>query len=198
MQAVTSYLERSGHQVSFQWPNLWPPTTFFATLRPCQSHEPIGTYNLYLSDFVYWWPKVRSISWPPSYKSMRKNQVAHFFLQIPYVIATSIMNDISHDYPGLPTDANCVMWQPWGHVTWSKVTKIFLIITLDRKEIQQRSLSHCVQLIDTHRTAFMLTLRSREGHVTWGQPLTLTWWGQHIHVSMRIDEGISIIQFVLI
>ena len=33
-------------------------------------YKVIIVYNLHISDFPYWWPEVRSISWPPHYKSM--------------------------------------------------------------------------------------------------------------------------------
>ena len=70
--------------------------------------------------------------------------------------------------------ANCAMWQPRGHVKSSKVTIFFfLLIPLDRRELQQHTRSHCVQLIKTQRIRYILTLRSRYGHVTLGQPLTL-------------------------
>ena len=41
-----------------------------------------STYNLYISDFQYRWPKVRSISWPPHYESMGKNSSASNTYQI--------------------------------------------------------------------------------------------------------------------
>ena len=87
----------------------------FATLRPRQSqstwpsalkvagcNEPIETHYLHISDFLYQWHKVRSISWPPHYKWMGGggNRLAHFG-QILVVIAIHIMDDISHDHPRL-------------------------------------------------------------------------------------------------
>ena len=81
MQVVTFYLEKSGHQISSNGPT---SHHLFSTLRPRQSQsrwpsalkvagciEPIGTYNLYISDFLYRWLKVRSISWPSHYRSIR-------------------------------------------------------------------------------------------------------------------------------
>ena len=34
----------------------------------------MGTYSSFVSDLLYRWPKVRSISWPLHYKLMRKDQ----------------------------------------------------------------------------------------------------------------------------
>ena len=34
---------------------------------------PVPSYNFYISDFLYRWHKVRSMPWPPRYKSMGKN-----------------------------------------------------------------------------------------------------------------------------
>ena len=61
----------------------WPEVAFFQSLRVCQRHikDPsslkfavcntdIGIYDLYISDFLYRWPQVMSISWPPHYMSM--------------------------------------------------------------------------------------------------------------------------------
>ena len=58
----------------------------FQSLRACQrlTKDPnslklvvcntdIGIHDFYISDFLYRWPKVRLISWPPHYKSMGKN-----------------------------------------------------------------------------------------------------------------------------
>ena len=65
----------------------------FPTLRPRSGHTryPIGskrsafhkiidTYNLYISDFLYLWPEVRSISWPHHYKSMGKNSNSSYWM----------------------------------------------------------------------------------------------------------------------
>ena len=41
--------------------------------KPSVFHKITDTYNLYVSDFWYLWPEVRSISWPHHYKSMGKN-----------------------------------------------------------------------------------------------------------------------------
>ena len=43
---------------------------------------PISTYNLYISDFLYRWPKVRSFSWPAHYKSMGEKSFASKSIQI--------------------------------------------------------------------------------------------------------------------
>ena len=61
--------------VVFELSQLW---LIFEVVKVAWCTKPRGTYNFYISDFVYRWPKVRSISWPSHYKSMGKNQVAHF------------------------------------------------------------------------------------------------------------------------
>ena len=45
----------------------------------------IGTYKMYISDFWYRWPQVRSFSWPPHYKSMGKNQTPCFILHLELI-----------------------------------------------------------------------------------------------------------------
>ena len=41
-----------------------------------------STYNFNISDFLYRWPKARSIPWPPHYKSMGKNQTPQYLLDL--------------------------------------------------------------------------------------------------------------------
>ena len=43
--------------------------------KPSVFHKMTDTYNLYISDFWYLRPEVRSISWPHHYKSMAKIQI---------------------------------------------------------------------------------------------------------------------------
>ena len=205
VQVLASYLEKSGYQV-----NLNDPTShnLFATLRPRQSqsrwlsalklagcNEPMGTYNLYVSDFVFRWPKVRGVSWPPHYKSVGENHLAHFS-QILRVIATSIMDDIIHDHPRL---LRC----KFGYATAVRscdVIKVnqnfFLPIASHRTELQQHAWS--LQLIKTQQMLYILTLRSRKGHVTWDQLMILTLWGHDIHILMCINEKISMVLLVLL
>ena len=93
--------------------------------------------------------------------------VAHFS-QILLVIATSIMDDIIHDHPGL---RRC----KFGHVTAVRpcdiITgheKVFLPIASHRKELQRRAWSHYAQLIKMHRMIYNIhvdlevTLRFRD------------------------------------
>ena len=98
------------------------------------------------------WPKVRSISLRPHYKSMEEKQVAHFS-QILIVITNSNIDGIIHGHPGL---LRCKFWYVTA-VRSCDVIKghqnvfFFLLIAADRKELQQRAWSHCVQFIKTHR-----------------------------------------------
>ena len=39
-------------------------------------YDDLGTSNLYISDFLYLWPKVRSVPWPLHDKSMEKDENA--------------------------------------------------------------------------------------------------------------------------
>ena len=48
--------------------------------KPSVFHKMIDTYNLYISDFWYLWPEVRSISWPHHYKSMGKNSNRSYWM----------------------------------------------------------------------------------------------------------------------
>ena len=48
--------------------------------KPSVFHKMIDSYNLYISDFWYLWPEVRSISWPHHYKSMGKNSNRSYWM----------------------------------------------------------------------------------------------------------------------
>ena len=144
-------------------------------------------------DFLYRWPKVRSISWTPHFKSMGGgDQLAHFS-QILVVIAISIMDDISHDHPRLSRcDFGYVSAVRSCDVIKGHQNVFFLQIASHRKELQHRAWSHCVQLIKTYQMIYILTLRSRKGHVTC-ELMTLTLRGHDIHISMLINERSSMV-----
>ena len=48
--------------------------------KPSAFHKVIETYNLYIPDFWYLSPEVRSISWPHHYKSMGKNSICSYWM----------------------------------------------------------------------------------------------------------------------
>ena len=48
--------------------------------KPSAFHKVIDTYNLYISDFWYLSPEVRSISWPHHYKSMGKKSISSYWI----------------------------------------------------------------------------------------------------------------------
>ena len=48
--------------------------------KPSEFHKVIDTYNLYISDFLYPSPEVRSISWPHHSKSMGKNSNCSYWM----------------------------------------------------------------------------------------------------------------------
>ena len=55
-------------------------TTYPIGFKPSVFHKMIDTYNLYISDFLYLWPEVRSSSWPHHYKSMGKNSNRSYWM----------------------------------------------------------------------------------------------------------------------
>ena len=136
---------------------------FFAYLSLCQSRSwwPIilklggwckgmSAYNLYISDFSYWWPKVRSILRPCHYKAMGEkpnpsltHQARLFYHKLSYVrVLLMIQVQI------LIGDLHRVTW---GHMTSSEVTNRFWLITNDWKELQAWAWSHCACIVKTNR-----------------------------------------------
>ena len=134
----------------FRWPS---------ALKVVRYNEPIETYNLYISDFLYRRPKIRSIYWPPHYKPMGEKSTGSFLTNTRR--NSNLYHAWHQSWPSQTLDAILAMCPPWGHVTSSSVTKMFLPIASHRKELQHRVWSHCVQLIKTHRMIYILTLRSR-------------------------------------
>ena len=197
-------LERSGYQVSLK-----DPTShhLFAFSRPRQSqsrwpsalkaavcNKPIINYNLHISDFYI--DDLRPGQFLDLISQWGKNQVTHF-LHIPVVIANSIIDDMSHDHHGLP---RC----KFGYVRAVrscdviKGHKMFFARASHRKKLQHRAWSHFVQHAKTHLMIYILTFRSRKGHVTWGHLMTLILWGHDKHIQMRINERISMVLLVLL
>ena len=141
--------------------------------------------NLYILDFLYSWPEVRSISWPAHVKSMGKISTTSFSHQNISIhwewcwLRSSVMT---------PGDS-FHRWPSKGHLRSPKVTNRFLRITFDPKELETWEWSHCVSLIKTRRYICNMTYLGHHVTLTWGQILTLTFQGHAIHVSMRLDEA---------
>ena len=130
LQEVTSYLSRSGHQVSWNDPT---SSHFCAYLLLCQSqrwwpsflklggcYKVIVAYNLYISYFSDWWPKVRPISWPPCYKAMGEkpnpsftHQARIFYDELNWIRlllmhqVQILVRDLHRDHLGSPEVTTC-------------------------------------------------------------------------------------------
>ena len=157
---VTSYLSRSGHQVTW---NDSMSSHFFAYLSLCQSRSwwPIilklggwckgmSAYNLYISDFSYWWPKVRSILWPRHCKAMGEkpnpsftHQARLFYHELRYVRVMLMIQvqilvaDLHRGY--------------LGSYDVIRGTNRFWLITHDWKELQAWAWYHCACIVTTNR-----------------------------------------------
>ena len=163
-------------RVVFRW---WPSTIqgqvtrslgmtrrrhFFAYLSLCQSRscwpnilklggwsKAIDAYNLFISDFSIWWPKVgRSILWPRHYTAMGEkrnpsptHQARLFYHELSYVRVLLIIQ-----VQILIGDLHRVIR---GHMTSSEVTNRFWLITHDWKELQAWAWSHCACIVTTNR-----------------------------------------------
>ena len=170
-----------------KWPDL---KLHFQSLRACQRHtkDPnslklavcntdICIYALFISDFWYRWPKVRSISWPPHYKSMGKIEVWPL-MRIRAAQLTQNHNQIGY------------AWYPWRAVAWfpverssdvtlwrHRVTVRFLPITFDRNDLGTCDWCHSVRLVKTHRLICNMTYL--------GPTVTLTW--RDLRSNFQID-----------
>ena len=92
---VTIKVKSPGH---LEWPIV--KSLFFAHLSLCQSRSwppiilklggwcnAIGANNLFILIFFFWWPKVRSILWPPHYKAMREKNESLIYASGPPILS---------------------------------------------------------------------------------------------------------------
>ena len=71
---------KSRNQVPFKWPHLIESsnarqsyTGWTIALKLSASDTSNSVYKMFISEFQYWWSKVRSILWLPHYKSIGEN-----------------------------------------------------------------------------------------------------------------------------
>ena len=138
-KVISSQLTRSG-QVTL------PPKTFVMlkrlnsysfwaiNMKRSGYHETIGSYKTYILDFWFWWPKARSILWPPHSKAMGEKKSAFTYQVWPF------NHELSNIRLLLMIKVQILVGDfhksHWGHMTSSEVTNRFLLISHDWKELQ--------------------------------------------------------------
>ena len=181
------------------WPSLKKSLQSCPACSVCQKgfklrglHAVMGAYNLYISDFLYPWPKVRSVAWPFHYKSMEKNENAS-----RSVCTHRNSPNISESQwfgPPVTTKVSFLLIASRKVIRGPRsfeATNRFLPITLDWKEIERWCWPHCVCLAETHRLICNMTFSGQT--LTWGQILKLTFQGQIIVHSTRLGERNTIL-----
>ena len=149
---------------------------------------------MYILEFWYRWPKVMSILRPPHYKSMGENwQSFFFFLDGSHYKHSSTLNysylwHTEHEN-GIRVPFLC----PWGHLRSPMLSDCFSRMTFDRGVLEQWKHLSCVWLDETDRLICNLTLTSQVMSLTWGQIFKLTFQGQVIVHSTRLDERNTIL-----
>ena len=73
-------------------------------------------------------------------------------------------------------------------MTSSEVSYRFWAIALDWNKIQAPKHVHCVCLVKTDRLICNMTFSGQVMTLTWGQISNLTFWGQTIYHSTRLDQ----------
>ena len=84
----------------------------------------------------------------------------------------------------------------WGRMTSSEVTNSFLLIIHDWKELQTWAGLHCVRVVKTHRLIRNMTYLGQQVTSSdfdlWSN-FDLTFQGQHVYVSTRLDERYTMV-----
>ena len=112
--------------------------------------------NISISEFWYWWPKVRLIFRPLHFKSMGENWKAPF-------LTKTILNTLKHQVTGRLDTLNrkIAINDPsscrWGHLRCCKVTSSLLAITCDRDKLERLKHHICFQVDDTDRSICNMT-----------------------------------------
>ena len=131
---------------------------------------------VYLDFFLYRWPQVMSISWPPRYNSMVKKEVPLMRIRSAQII----QNHIHIDYAWYPRRAvaSFPRWKViWGHIMTSSGRQRFLPITFDRNELETWGWCHSVRLVKAHRLTCNMTYL--------GHTVTLTW--RDLRSNFKLD-----------
>ena len=140
-----------------------------------------------ISEFWYRWPKVRSILRPLHYKSMGENERRLFCTK-------TIQNTLKHRITGRIDflSRNIVTGDPsssrQGHFRSCKVTSSFSAITFDRDQLERWKHHRCVEGDDADRLTCNMTFLGQVMTLTWGQIFNMTFQGQLIVHSTRLDE----------
>ena len=126
-------------------------------------------YKIYLSEFRYPWPKVRSILRPVhNYKSMGKNERRLFWKE-------TIWNTLKHRFT---CRIDTLSWNiatsdlspsRQSHFRSWNVISSFSAITFDRDQIEQWNHHRCVQNDHTDRVICSMIFSDKVMFLTWGQ-----------------------------
>ena len=114
-----------------------------------------------------------------------------------------ILSELWYISPSVMIQVHLLASDPYkGHLRSSEVTDTFLSITFDRK--WRYSCAHDLivfvssRRIDWYATWPMLTYLGHHVTLTWGQIFKLFIQGQHVYVSMRLDERITMVKVKII
>ena len=123
-----------------------------------------STYNLYVSDFLHRWPKVRPILWPPLSQWGKT--------QVPQILIRSVQIVQKHAQLGYCWWSRCNFANVtprkviWGHIMTSRGQWTFLLVTFDWVKIWRWDRCQIVPLFKVHQMICNMTYL--------GQLLTLT------------------------
>ena len=128
----------------------------------------ISTYKIYASEFLSWWPKVRSISWPPHYLPI--SQWGNMkMLPVPYKPIETTQSFQDHGHSPHLCGFGCNRRR--SKVTRSnEVTIRFSPISRDRMEIETRKWCQTTWAIEPLRRMCILTYLDHDLTLIWPWP----------------------------
>ena len=153
---------------------------------------------MYISDFLYRWPKVRSILRPPHYVSQwAEFQIILFCFKsmsnsrnIPQWVFTNHSSRHMHHWP-----LHWAMEVMWRH---HRSQTVFLAITFDWDKIQPPKQVQFVCLDETNQLICNMTYSGQVMTLTSGQIFNLTFWGHIIYHSTRLyDRNTMVLEISL-
>ena len=142
--------------------------------------EVISAYKIYISDFWYRWPQVRSFLRPPHYKSMGKKLTPLYLLwRKPIWVESYRIGQL-----WTIRAKSCIAYPSKGHLRSPEVTNRHLSITFDPKEIETWDLCQYVRLGLANRLICNMT--------HFGHHVTLAWLDLRSNFDLDLSKSFYI------
>ena len=142
--------------------------------------EVISAYKMYILDFLYRWPQVRSFLRPPYYKSIgKKSTLLYLLWRKRFWVETYRIGQL-----WTIRVKNCITYPSKGHLRSPEVTNRHLPITFDQKEIETWDWCQYVRLGQANRVICNMT--------HFGHHVTLAWLDLRSNFDLDLSKSFYI------